>query len=521
MKILLCQIAVKTGALQENFSIIKKCYKQAHSQGADLCVVPELGLTGYLAEDLFLKPSFLQDTQKYIDDLVKITGKTCLLIPAPINENGVLYNAVIAAQNGKIIGKTYKHKLPNYGVFDEQRYFTSGDSRIILVNGYKVGVPICEDIWSPHVCNELQKQGAQLLVVVNASPFEEGKITRRIEKTEQIFKDTYLPILYCNQIAAQDGIVFDGNSFYLDGELNFIGKSFEENIQLIELKDNKFYPQITYAPPSSPYEDIYKAVVFGTRQYVRENNFSKVIIGLSGGIDSAMVACIATDALGAENVSAFMLPTKFTSEQSIIDAKKMAEILNISLKTIAIDEAVSCLLKAIGEGNKDSLMYQNLQSRIRGTILMAESNRTGALLLTTGNKSEYATGYATIYGDMNGGFNPIKDIYKTDLYELARYKNIIPQSIMEKAPSAELAPEQKDSDSLPEYEMLDHILKLHIEQDQGSAELSQQFPVDIVSKVVRLVKNSEFKRRQAAPGVKISTKNFEKDRRFPITNHYE
>lgn len=521
MKILLCQIAPQTGALKQNFAIMQKHYAHAQEKEANICVFPELSLTGYLAEDLFLNPNFIKDTKKHIDKLVNITGKTCLLISAPIVENGLLYNVVIAAQGGKIIGQTYKHKLPNYGVFDEDRYFTPGDPQVISINNYKIGVPICEDIWSDSVCNELKKQGAQILITVNASPFEEGKIQRRLDQITKIFNDTKLPVLYCNQVAAQDGIIFDGNSFCLDGKLQVIGKSFEETIQILKLKDNKFYPEVSYKLASSPYEDIYKAMVIGTQHYVRENNFSKIVIGLSGGIDSAMVASVAVDAFGSKNVSAIMLPSKFTSKESIDDAKQMAKILNISLKTINIDEAVSCLAKTIDESNEDSITYQNLQSRIRGTILMAESNRSGALLLTTGNKSEYATGYATIYGDMNGAFNPIKDIYKTDLYELARYKNIIPQSIIEKAPSAELRHDQKDSDSLPEYETLDQILKLHIEYSKGAEDLSKQFPADIVNKVLALVKNSEFKRRQAAPGVKISIKNFEKDRRFPITNHYD
>lgn len=517
---LLCQMHVKTGALEENFKKIKDCYNKASKEEVDLCVLPELSLTGYLADDLFLKPDFVKNIAQYIDNLVKLTKQTCLLISAPLNENGKLYNAVIAAQNGKIIGKTYKHKLPNYGVFDEKRYFTPGEPQIININGHKIGVPICEDIWSHHVCEELQSQGAELFITINASPFEEGKIEKRIEQAKRVFADTSLPILYCNQIAAQDGITFDGNSFCFDGDLKFIGKSFEESAQIIELKNSKFHPCKTYNLPSS-YDNIYKALVFGTKQYVRENGFEKVILGISGGFDSAMVAAIAADAVGSKNVSSFMLPSKFTSQQSIIDAEQLAEILKISLKTIQIDDAFESLLKTIGSIDSGSLAHQNLQARIRGTILMAESNRTGALLLTTGNKSEYATGYATIYGDMNGGFNPIKDIYKSNLYELAKYKQLIPQNILEKEPSAELSEGQKDSDSLPDYKILDQILKLYIEEDQPHEEISKNFPADLVMKVIKLVKNSEFKRRQSAPGVKISSRNFEKDRRMPITNHYK
>jgi NAD+ synthetase len=292
---------------------------------------------------------------------------------------------------------------------------------------------------------------------------------------------------------------------------------------MVELTAGKLSANTSYNSPISPNEEIYRAMVMGVKSYVQENNFSKVILGLSGGIDSAMVAAIAVDALGHANVSAIMLPSKFTSKESITDAEAIANRLRISLKTIVINDAVESLAKTInGKSSTDesSIMYQNLQARIRGTILMAESNNTGALLLTTGNKSEYATGYTTIYGDMNGAFNPIKDVYKTELYELARYKNVIPQHILNKAPSAELAFNQKDSDSLPEYSILDKILEQHIEHNYSKKELSKQFQPELVEKVLKLVKNSEFKRRQAAPGVKISTKNFEKDRRFPITNHY-
>lgn len=519
MKILLCQIASQTGAIEKNIAAIQEHYSRAQKDAADICVFPELAVTGYLAEDLFLNPAFIKTTQKHLNELVKITGKTCLLIPTPILKNGLLYNGVIAARNGKIIGQTYKQALPNHGVFDENRYFTPGEPQIISINGLKFGVPICEDIWSNSVCNKLKELGAEVLISINASPFEKGKMIRRARQVKQIFKNTKTPIIYCNQISAQDGIIFDGKSFCFDGKLNIIGKAFEENVQLIELVGGKFYSNTSYNSPINPNEEIYRAMVLGVKSYVHENNFSKVILGLSGGIDSAMVAAIAVDALGASNVSAIMLPSKFTSKDSISDAKEIANRLNISLKTIAIDDAVECLTKTINV-EETSIAHQNLQSRIRGTILMAESNKTGALLLTTGNKSEYATGYTTIYGDMNGAFNPIKDIYKTELYELARYKNAIPQHLLTKAPSAELAPNQKDSDSLPDYTILDQILEQHIEYNHSQEELSKQFKPAIVEKVLKLVKNSEFKRRQAAPGVKISIKNFEKDRRFPITNHY-
>lgn len=523
MNILLCQIAPQTGALKENTEIIKKNYIKAQNEGVNICVFPELSISGYLAEDLFLNSAFIEQIASCADEIIKMTKNVCLLLPMPILKNGNLYNGVIAARNGKIIGQTYKNELPNYGVFDENRYFKPGKPSVFEIDGVKFGVPICEDIWHKYVCSELKEQGAEFLISVNASPFENGKMDDRISCVQKIFKDTNLPVIYCNQVHSQDGIVFDGKSFCFDSSLKIVGKAFEEDIQTIEIKNNKFITNVSYNPSYNFNEDVYLAMVSGTRSYITENGFKKVVLGLSGGIDSAMVAAITVDAIGSENVSAIMLPSKFTSKESIDDADKMAKILGISLKTIQIDGIVSSFVSSMNQNSEikeESIAHQNLQSRARGVILMAESNRTNALLLTTGNKSEYATGYATIYGDMNGAFNPIKDIYKTELYDLAKYKNIIPQNIINKAPTAELASNQKDSDSLPEYKILDQILKAHIELDKGFTELSEQFEPELVKRILKLVKNSEFKRRQSAPGVKISRRNFEKDRRYPITNHY-
>ncbi len=532
MKILLCQIKPKTGAIEHNGQIIAKHYKEAEKKQADICVFPELALTGYLAEDLFLNPGFIADVHSQINSLINITNDCCLLIPAPIIKNGLLYNAVIVAQNRKIIGTTYKQELPNYGIFDEHRYFTPGNPQIILVNNTKIGIPICEDIWFDAVCRKLKNLGAEILISVNASPFEMNKFQTRVKKVSNLFQRIKIPIIYCNQVGAQDGIIFDGKSFCYDGNLKITNKAFEEDVQFIQYINKKFHTNIVYNLLIDYHKEIYQAIILGVKSYVQENGFKKVVLGLSGGIDSAMVAQIAVDAIGKSNVSTFMLSSKFTSEKSIEDAKEVAKILDISLKTINIDNAVKSLSNIIldnknntgfnksSDSFESSIVYQNLQSRIRGVILMAEANRNNALLLTTGNKSELATGYATIYGDMNGGFNPIKDLYKTKLYELAKYTNIIPRRIIEKEPSAELALNQKDSDFLPEYDILDQILQDHIEHNKNLEELSKKFEPFIVDKVLKLVKNSEFKRRQSAPGIKISTKNFEKDRRFPITNHY-
>jgi len=519
MKIAVCQTSPLTGDLLGNFTKICNAYTQAQKDGADICLLPELCLTGYLAEDLFLKPAFQVEAKKYLDQLIAKTQKNCLIIPTIISENNKLYNGAIAAMDGKEIGRTYKNKLPNENIFDEKRYFTPKEPQIIEINGVKIGIPICNDLWFPYVCSNLKQQGAEILLVPNASPFEQGKLQKRINIIKARFKETNLPIIYCNQLMAQDGIIFDGRSLCYDGQIKIIGKAFETDQQMVEFKDKQFTTSAPYSYLTDHNAEIYQAMVLGTQYYVRNNGFSKIILGLSGGIDSALVAVIAADALGAENVLAYMLPSQFTSSDSIEDAQELAEKLRIKLTTIKINEIVASFAKELAI-EKNSITYQNLQSRSRGTILMAEANKHIALLLTTGNKSEYATGYATIYGDMNGAFNPIKDVYKTQLYEIAKYRNIIPERILTKAPSAELAPEQKDSDSLPEYDILDQILYQYIEEDKSKEQLSQQFDSQIVNKVLKLIKNSEFKRKQSAPGVKISSRNFEKERRMPITNNY-
>ncbi len=519
MKIAICQISPLTADLDGNFRKIHTAYINAQNSGADICLLPELCLTGYLAEDLFQKPAFQEEAQQYLEQLIAKTQESCLIIPTIFTEDGKLYNGAIAAMGGKEIGRTYKNQLPNYSIFDEKRYFHAKEPQIIKIKGVKVGIPICNDLWSPNVGFSLKKQGAQILLTPNASPFEQGKLQKRIKLLQDRFNETNLPIIYCNQIMAQDGIVFDGRSMCYDGELKIIGKAFETDQQIVEFKDGKLIANTSYKAPMNPNEEIYQAMVIGTQYYVRNNGFSKIILGLSGGIDSALVATIAADALGPENVLAYMLPSQFSSSDSLEDAQELAKKLGIKPSTIKIDGIVASFVQELNT-KQNSITHQNLQSRSRGTILMAEANKHGALLLTTGNKSEYATGYATIYGDMNGAFNPIKDVYKTQLYEIAKYKNTIPTRIITKAPSAELAPNQKDSDSLPEYDILDKILYQYIEQDRSKEQLCKQFDSALVNKVLNLIKNSEFKRKQSAPGVKISSRNFEKERRMPITNNY-
>lgn len=527
MKISVCQTAPKVGAIKENSRIIREAYVKSQQDGSDICVFPELCITGYLAEDLFFKRDFINQAENYAKKLIEGTSQTCLLLPTILFENDCLYNVVIAGQNGKIIGITYKTELPNHGVFDERRYFTSGKPNIITVNSVKIGMPICEDIWQPSVCIVLKRQGAELLIVPNASPYEKNKLDNRVKIVSTRYKETLLPIIYCNQSLAHDGIIFDGRSFVYDGELKIVGKDFATDAITIEYKNKKLITNNSYPKIENIYEEILKATILGLKEYVQDSGFKKVIIGLSGGVDSAVVCYIATKALGNKNVLCYMLPSKFTSQESQDDAELLAKNLNISLKSLPIQNTVDEFEKTlctIEKVDKSSITYQNLQSRTRGTVLMGLANALGALLITTGNKSEYATGYATIYGDMNGAFNPIKDLYKTEIFALAKYINlqseIIPANIINKPPSAELDPNQKDSDSLPDYDILDKILYQFIENLSNPESLYSEFDKITVDKVYKLLKNSEFKRFQSAPGVKISSMHFDKDRRFPITNFY-
>lgn len=529
MKISVNQINPLIGDLERNFYKIKNAYLKSVDQGADICVFPELSTSGYLARDLFLKPSFIDAIEAKITLLTNLSQRTCLLLPTVYRQDSKLHNGVIALQNGKIIGRTSKKHLPNYGIFDEKRYFAEGSPQVIEVNGHKIGVPICEDIWFQDVCLDLKNQGAEIFIVPNGSPFEKDKFQQRLNVIENRFQETKIPFIYCNQSSAVDGIVFEGKSFAYDSKLIKLAGVCEESEALIEcyknnisIKYNKLIEDV------STIAEIYKVMVFGVKEYVKNNGFTKVVLGLSGGIDSALVACICRDALGKDNVTAVMLPSKFSSQQSRSDATELANKLGIKLKEVKISEAVESAARSLGRDvnweNAD-LTLQNMQSRMRGLLLMAIANDEKALLITTGNKSEYATGYATIYGDMNGAFNPIKDVYKTEVYKLSHFRNgigkVIPKSILTKAPSAELTANQKDSDNLPEYEILDAILELYIEQNLSKKEISFKFPEDIVEKVIRLVSISEFKRQQSAPGIKISSCAFDLDRRYPITNYFK
>ena len=544
MKILLAQLNNTVGDIEGNISKACKVLDEAYDQNTDLVVFSELYLSGYPPEDLVLKKSFVQECRKGLNKLVLYSEekKLGLIVGLPIYENDNLYNAVAIVDSGKIIGFSKKVNLPNYSVFDEKRVFNSNDNPYIFdFRGIKMGVPICEDIWTNNVCNKLKKQGCEIIISPNGSPFDKYKINQRKKVIEDRISEVRLPFVYVNQVGGQDELVFDGSSLVMNADKEIIYRSpqWEEDRAIIEFdqKEKKFLSQNFVNNDLTNLENIYMATVTGLRDYVLKNRFPGVILGLSGGIDSAFCAAVAVDALGEDKVEGFMLPSIYTSQNSFDDAEECAKRLNISLEKISIEKTYLSLEESLEKTFKDTspdITEENLQSRIRGTILMAISNKKGKMLITTGNKSEVSVGYSTLYGDMNGGFNPIKDIYKTELFSLAKWRNknlpknvylkkleIIPESIIEKEPTAELRDNQKDTDSLPSYDDLDQILEGLVEYELSTNELEKTgFSREEIKKVEHLLYISEYKRRQSAPGVKISLRNFGRDRRYPITNKF-
>ena len=544
MKLFLAQINNTVGDIDGNLKRAIGILDQAQGLNSDLVVFSELFLSGYPPEDLVLKKSFVEECRNALDTLINYSKakKLGFIIGLPIYEKNNLFNAAAIVDKGELIGFSKKINLPNYSVFDEKRVFHKNDiPKVFEFRGIKLGVPICEDIWQDNVCLELKNQGCELIVSPNGSPFDKYKINQRKTIIEDRVSEIGLPFVYINQVGGQDELVFDGSSLIMNGDKEIIYEAppWQENTALIELneKEKKFNNLSFDEFKFSDLENIYMATVIGLRDYVSKNNFPGVILGLSGGIDSAFCAAVAVDALGKDKVEAYMLPSNYTSENSTIDAEDCANRLEINLETIPISDTFLSLeesLKTSFKGLPNDITEENLQSRIRGTILMAISNKKGKMLITTGNKSEVSVGYSTLYGDMNGGFNPIKDIYKTELYALANWRNInlpnnilldkkdvIPASIISKEPTAELRDNQKDSDSLPPYDELDQILEGLVEYELSTSELEKKgFSREEIKKVENLLYVSEYKRRQSAPGVKISLRNFGRDRRYPITNKF-
>jgi len=548
LRIALAQLNPTVGAIEANLALALGTLADAVAAGADIVLFSELFLTGYFPDDLLFKPRFVADAMAAAERFAAATAGTGItaIMPSIWPEDGRLYNAVLVCEAGRIVARRMKRELPNDDIFYEKRYFERADlQEPVTIKGVSIGIPICEDIWHPDVCRHLVDNGARLLLCPNGSPYWRNKQATRYKLVKDRVAEDNVPLLYLNQVGGQDELVFDGASFAVEpgGRLVVQARSFEPEIMLsnwARTADGWRCTDPHVAPLSSVDEAPWRACVLGLRDYVRKNGFRSVVLGLSGGIDSAVVAAMAVDAIGAENVHCLMLPYRYTSPESLADAQDCARRLGVRYDVVSIGDPVEAALAELQPvfGNRPlDLTEENIQSRMRGVYLMAVSNKLGSLLLTTGNKSEMAVGYATIYGDMNGGFNPIKDMLKMRVYELAHWRNqhrpgdclgpagiVITQNIIDKAPTAELRPNQKDQDSLPPYPILDEILVGLVEKELPLAEIVEKgeghFDLQLVQRIERLVNIAEYKRRQSAPGVKITRKAFGLGRRYPITNGY-
>ena len=547
IKIALAQLNPVVGDIGGNADKAREARRRAAEEKADLVVFTELFIAGYPPEDLILKSSFRAAIREAIEALAKDTadGGPAMLIGTPWEEEGLVYNAVALLDGGEVSALRFKNDLPNYGVFDEKRVFAAGPlPGPVNFRGVRLGVPICEDIWGEEVCECLEETGAEFLIVPNGSPYSRHKLDRRMNVAVGRVAETKLPMVYVNQVGGQDELVFDGGSFVLnaDSSLALQMPAWEEGLQVSEWRrsgnDNGWCCEMAeLAKLEEQEEAYYLACVAGLRDYVSKNGFPGVVLGLSGGIDSALCAAMAVDALGADKVHCVMLPYTFTSNESLNDAAECAEALAVRYDIVPIHKPVDGFgdsLKPLFDALPPDTAEENIQSRARGTLLMALSNKFGSMLVTTGNKSEVSVGYATLYGDMNGGFNPIKDLYKTQVYALSRYRNaarpkgclgpeaiVIPENIITKAPTAELKENQTDQDSLPPYDALDDILECLVEKEMPLGEIVERgHAPEIVKQVERLLYLAEYKRRQAAPGVKITEKIFGRERRYPITNKF-
>ena len=552
------QLSFSVGAIQENKSKILKTLEEAEKINSDVVVFPELCITGYPPEDLLLRESFVGKNFAVLEEIAEFSGRTSGVIgfvdrsldeQTTDNVDRKITNAAAIVQNGDVKGIYHKCYLPNYSVFDEARYFAKGikPEQLFWYEDVGVGINVCEDIWiDDGPAEEQVKRGASLIININASPFDIDKTKSRKEKVINKAKKLNVPIIYLNMVGGQDELVFDGGSFVVgsDGHIihqasQFIEEVFSFDIDL-EIKNinskNKLtinektsdIPKIKSTEPLEELESMYSALKLGLSDYVEKNNFEKVLVGISGGIDSALTATIAVDSLSSENVIGVAMPSRFNPESSLKDAEDLAKKLNIELKTINIEETAEKFKELIGlniEESLESVVKENIQARIRGNILMALSNQLGAMVVSTGNKSEMAVGYSTLYGDLVGGFALLKDVYKTEVYKLSNYRNsiseVIPKNIIDKKPSAELSEDQYDSDTLPEYDLLDKIIKMYIELDYSSEKIIKSgIEKDIVFDILEKIDRNEYKRKQVAPGVKLTSRAFGKDRRMPITNTY-
>lgn len=531
LRIVLAQINLTVGDIQGNLSKMQQAALKARDDlKANLIVFPELSMTGYLHEDLVLRPDFLQEASNALNEFKKTVHGIYCIVGHPLPTKKGLFNAATLFYNGKIVGRSLKYFLPNYGVFDESRYYISGGNPAVLnIEGIPVGILICEDVWHEKPILKAKEKGAQLIISLNASPFEITKFEAREQNIRARAQATHLPILYVNHLCGQDDLVFDGGSMVLDahGKIQQHAGFFNEILFPVDIEISNDEAHITPVPFIIPSQEerIYQALVLSVRDYVNKNGFKGALIGISGGIDSALTLAIAVDALGKENVTGIIMPSRFSAEMSQKDALQLMQNLCVQSEIISIEPTFQAFLTSLKVEGTSGITPENIQARCRGVILMALSNHTGKIVLTTGNRSELAEGYATLYGDMAGGFNVLKDVPKTLVYKLADLRNqissVIPHNIIARPPTAELAPNQKDEDSLPPYPVLDAILELYLNQEKSLEEIvAAGFEKEVVTAVIERIYESEYKRRQAPIGPRINHKAFGRDRRYPITSGF-
>ncbi|HRH80313.1 MAG TPA: NAD+ synthase [Thiobacillaceae bacterium] len=531
MKLALLQFNPTVGDLEDNAARILAYARQAHEAGALLLLAPELALCGYPPEDLALREDFYTENARVLADLaMRAPAGLTLVLGVPMLDGDRRHNAAAVLREGRVIAHYFKQCLPNHTVFDEVRTFMPGNAACVVeCGGTHFGINICADVWEPGSAGQARAAGAEVLLVLNASPFHADKQPERYLVLRERIAEAGLPVVYCNTVGGQDELVFDGLSFAMDahGQVTAQFPAFVEGLFYVDLKHGVPGGDLTPLPKLEA--GVYQALVLGVRDYVRKNRFPGVLVGSSGGVDSALTLAIAADALGPERVQAVMMPSQFTADMSVQDARELADNLGIAHRVIPIRPMYDSFLAALAEsfaGRPFDLTEENIQARARGILLMALSNKLGHMVLTTGNKSEMAAGYATLYGDMAGGFGVLKDVAKTLVWRLARYRNrlspVIPERIITRPPSAELRPNQTDQDSLPPYEVLDAIMERYMERDESPREIvAAGFDEAVVRQVVRLIDRSEYKRRQAPPGVRITRRGFGRDRRYPITNRYQ
>ena len=545
MSVALAQLNPHLGDVSANCQKLLQMRERAAAKCADIILTPEMFLAGYPADDLVLRADFMDRIEAAISRLAKATadGGPAIIVGAPCRDKDVLYNSAFILDGGKIVARRDKVNLPNYGVFDDKRHFTPGQLQgPVLLRGMRLGIAVCEDIWFPDLCEMLGETGAEIILSLNASPFENAKTDMRMMHAVSRMTETGLPFVYVNMVGGQDELVFDGSSFALNlgGKIASQMPSFSEGLSLLEVRSQSGTCHLTgqISRPAAAEEDVWRALTLGVRDYVEKNGFPGVILGLSGGVDSAIVAVLAVDALGPERVRVVMMPSDYTADISLADAEELADNLGLTLETIALRagmDAFDSMLEASLEGTEMDVTEENIQSRLRGMILMALSNKFGNMVLATGNKSEYAAGYSTLYGDMCGGFAPIKDVWKTEIFKLCEWRNtalprgvlgpdgeVIPRRIITRPPSAELRPDQQDTDSLPPYDILDAILiALTEEMADTDTIVSRGYERETVERVSAMLFRTEYKRFQAAPGPKVTPRAFGRDRRLPLTSGFK